>query len=134
VAAEQDDILAGKRVLLIEDSLIIALDAEDILYRLGSLEVLTEGTVPGAIAMIDSTPPDIAILDINLGNTNSFAIADRLMEKGIPFMFATGYGEQAKLPEQHVSRIVAQKPYTLATMRRRLSELLGGAEPDDLPA
>ncbi len=118
------DMLAGQRVLLVEDSLIIALDAEDILRRLGSNNVWTEGTVAGAISAIETVKPTMAILDINLGDTTSFAIADRLDELGIRFLFATGYGEQSKLPDRYMSRIVIQKPYTLATMNRRLPELL----------
>jgi light-regulated signal transduction histidine kinase (bacteriophytochrome)/CheY-like chemotaxis protein len=120
----RSDLLNEQRVLLVEDSLIIALDAEDILSRLGAEQVWTEGTVAGAIAAIETANPTIAVLDINLGDTNSFAIADRLEELGIPFLFATGYGEQSKLPDRHMSRIVVQKPYTLATMNRRLPELL----------
>ena len=118
------NLLAGKRVLLVEDSLIIALDADDILRRLGAADVITDGTVAGALNVLSNDPPDIAILDINLGDHNSFAIADKLLELGIPFMFATGYGEQARLPDQHRPRIVLQKPYTLATMIRRLPEIL----------
>jgi CheY-like chemotaxis protein len=127
----RSDLLRGQKVLLIEDSLIIALDAEDILKRLGADNVLTEGTVAGAIATIDTQAPTLAVLDINLGDSHSFPIADRLDDLGIPFLFATGYGEQSKLPERHMDRIVVQKPYTLQTMNRRLPELLG-AEPADL--
>ena len=119
------DLLLGQRILLVEDSLIIALDAEDILRRLGAEAVYTEGTVAGAIATIETQKPTMAILDINLGDSNSFPIADRLADVGIPFLFATGYGEQSKLPDQHMARIVIQKPYTLATMTRRLPELFG---------
>lgn len=121
----RSDLLDGKRVLLVEDSLIIALDAEDILKRLGADTVSTDGTVAGAIASIETDRPDIAILDINLGDHNSFPIADRLETLEIPFMFATGYGEQAQLPSNHMARIVVQKPYTLAAVSRRLAELLG---------
>ena len=117
-------VLAGKRVLLVEDSLIIALDADDILRRLGAADVFTEGTVRGSIDLLERDPPDIAILDINLGDRDSFPIADKLLALGIPFMFATGYGEQAKLPPQHRARTVLQKPYSLASMIRRLPELL----------
>ncbi|WP_324807308.1 HWE histidine kinase domain-containing protein [Sphingomonas sp. LY29] len=122
------DLLGGRKVLLVEDSLIIALDAEDVLTRLGAGEVLSEPTVPGAIVTIDKHKPDVAILDINLGDSNSFAIADRLDDLGIPFMFATGYGEQARLPDRHLARIVLQKPYTLATVARRLPDILEDAE------
>ncbi|WP_265530195.1 HWE histidine kinase domain-containing protein [Sphingomicrobium marinum] len=114
-------LLKGERVLLVEDSLIIALDAEDILVRLGASEVVTEATVENALAAIDEVKPDFAVLDINLGDRDSFSIADILLAKDIPFVFATGYGEQAKLPKQHASRLVLQKPYTIATVSRRLS-------------
>ena len=129
------DLLAGLNVMLIEDSLIIALDAEDILRRLGARQVTTEGTVSEAIHIIDTDRPDIAILDINLGDHTSFAIADRLDEVGVPFMFATGYGEQLQLPEHHRPRIVLQKPYTIASLARRLPEIIATVRtPEPAPA
>jgi len=118
-------LLRGKDVLLVEDSLIIALDAEDLLVRLGAHAVHTESSALGAIAAIETKRPDIAILDINLGDHDSVPIANRLAEVDVPFMFATGYGEQSQLPDQHKGRPVLQKPYTLASLSRRLSELLG---------
>ncbi|MDP9085219.1 MAG: response regulator, partial [Pseudomonadota bacterium] len=122
------DLLAGRRVLLVEDSLIIALDAEDILKRLGAREVATGGTVHEALRVIDEQRPDIAILDINLGDHDSFAVADALDFADVPFMFATGYGEQLLLPEKYRTRVVLQKPYTMASLARRLPELLGQTE------
>jgi CheY-like chemotaxis protein len=68
--------------------------------------------------------PTLAILDINLGDHTSFAIADRLLELDIPFLFATGYGEQAQLPDDHKARAVVQKPYTLENVARALPELI----------
>ena len=64
------------------------------------------------------------MLDINLGDRTSFAVADRLLELGIPFLFATGYGEQAKLPPDHLARTVVQKPYTLENVARALDLLV----------
>jgi light-regulated signal transduction histidine kinase (bacteriophytochrome) len=107
-----------------EDSLIIALDAEDILQRLGAGHVATAGTVQHALEAIEALEPDLAMLDINLGGQTSFAIADRLGELAIPFLFATGYGEQAQLPEDHKTRAVVQKPYTLENVARALPELM----------
>nr|WP_295372870.1 HWE histidine kinase domain-containing protein [uncultured Sphingosinicella sp.] len=117
-------IIEGRTVLLVEDSLIIALDAEDILKRLGALHVATAGTVQQALEAIDTATPTLAILDINLGDHTSFAIADRLLELDIPFLFATGYGEQAQLPDEHKARTVVQKPYTLENVARALPELI----------
>jgi len=68
------------------------------------------------------------MLDINLGDRNSFPIADRLMELNVPFLFATGYGEQAQLPMEHRHRLVVQKPYTLENVARALDQLLGAGE------
>jgi light-regulated signal transduction histidine kinase (bacteriophytochrome) len=119
----QEKFLAGHRVLLVEDSLIIALDAEDILMRLGA-EVMTASSVEGGLEVIDTDPPTMAVLDINLGDQTSFTVADRLGEMGTPFIFATGYGEQAILPDIHQHRIVVQKPYTLEGIARILEELI----------
>jgi light-regulated signal transduction histidine kinase (bacteriophytochrome) len=118
------NVLAQQRVLLVEDSLIIALDAEDILRKLGADEVNTGASVDAALDLIDLSPPTVAILDINLGYGESFPIADRLLELEIPFVFATGYGEQAQIPMDHRGRVVIQKPYTLEIVARALASLL----------
>ena len=120
--------LEGLDVLLVEDSLIIALDAEDIVTRLGAETVSTAATVDSALDAIGSGHPAVAMLDINLGDRNSFPIADRLMELNVPFLFATGYGEQAQLPMEHRHRLVVQKPYTLENVARALDQLLGAGE------
>ncbi len=117
--------LAGHHLLLVEDSLIIALDAEDIVGRLGAETVSTAANVEAALDIIDAARPTVAVLDINLGDSNSFPIADKLLELDVPFLFATGYGEQAQLPEDHRGRIVVQKPYTLENLARAIDELLG---------
>lgn len=118
--------LARRSLMLVEDSLIISLDAEDILLRLGAEAVSTHATAQGALdALTDGAPqPSVAILDINLGDRTSFPIADRLLQLGIPFIFASGYGEQAALPMEHRNRQVLQKPYTLENMATALAELL----------
>lgn len=120
-------ILRGHRVLLVEDSLIIALDAEDIANRLGAEAVTTAATVPGALDGVEADPPTVAVLDINLGDRTSYSIADRLAELRVPFLFATGYGEQANLPLEHRGRPVIQKPYTLENVARAMDSL--GVEP-----
>jgi hypothetical protein len=69
---------------------------------------------------------DAAVLDINLAGERVFPVANRLAELGIPFVFATGYGE-AGLPDTHHSRIVLQKPYSAAGLRKALERCLSSA-------
>ncbi len=123
-APPPQDLLKGQRVLLVEDSLIIALDAEDIFERLGADHVATASSVEAALDIIAADRPTLAVLDINLGSSTSFSIADELLDLGIPFMFATGYGEQAQFPDKHRGRLVLQKPYTIENMARILATLL----------
>ncbi len=111
-----------KSVLLVEDSLIIALDAEDILNRFGA-SVSTASTAEAAHDLLDEARFDFAILDINLGDQTSFGIADRLQEQGVPYFFASGYGEQASLPMEHRSAMVVQKPYTTHNVAKAVQEL-----------
>ncbi len=125
-------VLVGRNVLVVEDSLIIALDAEDIVGRLGAETISTSATVDGALELIETTGPDVAMLDINLGDRTSFAIADRLVELNVPFLFATGYGEQAQLPMEHRGRIVVQKPYTIENVARAVETLLGTSSAADV--
>lgn len=120
--------LAGHHVLLVEDSLIIALDAEDILSRLGAASVTPTAAVEAALDSIDAHQPTVAMLDVNLGDRTSFPVADRLRELGIPYLFATGYGEQVRLPLDHARQQVVQKPYTLENVARAFDQLVGTAD------
>lgn len=113
------DLLSDVTVLLVEDSLIIALDAEDILQSLDAT-VLIASSAEAALDLLGETQPNLAILDINLGDQTSFGVADRLTDLGVPFFFASGYGEQANLPMEHRARTVIQKPYTTSNVVRAI--------------
>jgi two-component sensor histidine kinase/CheY-like chemotaxis protein len=117
-------LLSGE-VLLVEDSLIIAMDAEDILLRLGAERVTTAGTVRQALDALETIRPTAAILDINLGTETSLAIADKLRGLGIPYLFASGYGEQAQLPDDHAGVPILQKPYSSDGIAGGLRVVLG---------
>jgi two-component sensor histidine kinase len=119
-------VIAGN-VLLVEDSLIIAMDAEDILLRLGAERVQTAASVGTAMAEIDAEPPRLAVLDVNLGAETSIPVADRLRAAGIPYIFASGYGEQARMPEAHAEVPMIQKPYTIESIGRALAGIMATA-------
>ncbi len=98
-------------VLLVEDSMIIALDAEDCLAELGVGTVRVESSVASALDALAKSTPQLAILDYNLGPENSEPVAAKLREMGVPFWLATGYGEmQDRLEELGASGLLT-KPY-----------------------
>lgn len=106
--------LEGKTALLVEDSMIIALDGEDALRALGAAQVLTAANVRHAMALIDSEDIHFALLDYNLGAETSAPIAERLVAAGIPFLFATGYGEAISDETRFPGIATLSKPYGAA--------------------
>ncbi|RUM07526.1 HWE histidine kinase domain-containing protein [Rhizobium chutanense] len=104
--------LLGLNALLVENNLIIAMDGEEILRRLGA-EVATAPSVAEAMEILADRSFDLALLDVNLGDETSFGIADRLAAEGVPFVFATGYGEGIAQANSHSGAPVLQKPYTM---------------------
>ncbi|MAS07541.1 MAG: histidine kinase [Ahrensia sp.] len=108
-------------VLLVEDNLIIAMDAEDILRGMGIERISVCGSVSRAQSLLDDGDVDFAVLDVNLGSERSIPVAERLLEEGIPFIFASGYGEKSNLPEPLRTVPVLAKPYDSDGMRKAMS-------------
>jgi CheY-like chemotaxis protein len=84
--------VAARRILIVEDEMMIAMMIEDFLQELGWDVVGSAGGTERAIALARATDIDAAILDVNLNGRDTFAVADILRERQIPFVFATGYG------------------------------------------
>jgi CheY-like chemotaxis protein len=97
-------------VLIVEDDPIIAIDFEDRLLGFGVTSVRTVGSVTQALDAIARRAPDFALLDVELIREKSFAIAERLVALEIPFVFVTGYGNDARIPPEFTSRPRLQKP------------------------
>jgi light-regulated signal transduction histidine kinase (bacteriophytochrome)/CheY-like chemotaxis protein len=109
--------------LIVEDNLIIAMSAEVILLELGARHVETAASVNQALKSIEREKPSFALLDLNLGNENSIKVGQKLMELDVPFIFATGYGERAPIPEELAAAPVIQKPYTREVVESALGKL-----------
>jgi CheY-like chemotaxis protein len=106
-------------VLLVEDNFIIALDTEHILRTLGIANVRTARSVGQALDQIAAAPPEFALLDVNLGDEKCFEIASRLQALGVPFAFATGYGDDhSLLPAEFAHALIAAKPYSAEDLDR----------------
>jgi light-regulated signal transduction histidine kinase (bacteriophytochrome) len=116
-AGEDASAAMPKDVLLVEDTMIIALDAEDMMRQLGVETVRVTGSVAQALKEIADRAPDFALLDVNLGSENSFAIAEHLANLGIRFAFASGYGDQLAFPAPFANTPKLRKPYLLHSMK-----------------
>lgn len=109
-------------LLVAEDEWLVAMLLEDVLRQAG-YRVLLVARLSSGLALAASAAIDAAILDINLSGEDSFPLADELHRRGIPFLFASGYGAE-RLPERFGDRIVLQKPYDLASIQAALVALL----------
>jgi len=103
--------LAGFNVLLLEDNLIVALEAEDLLRSLGATSVVAVSTIAAAVRVRETASIDFAMLDINLGVENSLGFAASLRASKTPFLFASGYGEQTKMGDSMPAELTVSKPY-----------------------
>jgi light-regulated signal transduction histidine kinase (bacteriophytochrome) len=112
--------LRGKSLLLVEDSMMIALDAQTMLQNCGA-DVEVAANTSDARRAIKVNSFDAAILDVNLYTETSFLIAEDLLERAIPFVFATGYGEKVTVPERFRNILVVSKPYEEYTLRAALA-------------
>ena len=112
--------LQGKNLLLVEDSMMIALDAQAMLQNCGA-EVELATTTADARRAMTLNKFDAAILDVNLYTETSFAIAEDLQDRDIPFVFATGYGETIVVPDRFKGVFVVSKPYIEDVLRAALA-------------
>jgi DNA-binding response OmpR family regulator len=111
--------LAGRRVLVVEDEYLLADDMAQALRKLGAEVVGPVPTTDKALALLDSEPIDGAVLDINLRGQMAFPVADVLRERGVPFVFATGY-DQATVPSAYDGVPRWEKPFNTQDLVRAL--------------
>ena len=113
----------GKRILVVEDEPIVALALQDMLAELGYEVVGPAFRLAAALECAASEAIDAAILDVNMGEGDSYAVAATLRGRGIPFLFATGYGRMGIEPG-HEQAAVLQKPYREDQVEAALRALL----------
>jgi CheY-like chemotaxis protein len=114
--------LAGLRVLVVEDEMMVSMLIEDMLSDLGCVVVGPAARLDEAMELARASEFDCAVLDVNLGGQPIFPLADLLRERGRPFAFATGYGD-AGLRDADRGTPVLQKPFREGDLARVLGEL-----------
>lgn len=114
-------------VLILEDSLIIAMEAEEILRESGAETVNIVSNVEQALATIAVEHYDFALLDVNLGDSMSFDFARTLRERGIRFGFVSGYSNTADFPSDMQDVPLLVKPFDEVAMQHFLAKLASKA-------
>ncbi len=114
---------AARRVLVVEDELMVGWLLQDMLTDLGCTVVGPAARIAEALAMIDVEAIDAAVLDVNLNGELSYPGADALRAHGIPFAFSTGY-HKASVRDGYQEQAVVQKPYQASDLARVLTGLL----------
>jgi CheY-like chemotaxis protein len=84
-------LLSGRRVLVVEDEMLVLIMIEDMLVDLGCESVTAAATIAQALALIEAQVFDVAMLDMNLNGSQPYSVADALAARIIPFVFSTGY-------------------------------------------
>lgn len=105
--------------------MLVAMLMEDILTDFGCDVVSTVARLDDAVKSAREEEIDIALLDVNLGGKRSFPVADILAERGVPFLFVSGYGEHG-LEAPHQNRPVIQKPFSPEAIADALLNALKG--------
>ena len=114
----------GCKILIVEDQMLIAMDVEGMLSDRGFANVTVTNSTDEALIFMRGVTPDAAILDINLGRDTSIPVAEELLKRGVPFIFATGYGEGSIIPEALGSAPIVRKPYEAETLIDALSRAM----------
>ena len=123
-----DQLLSGKRVLIIEDEMLVLMAIEDMLGDLGCTSITVAGNIDTALDFIAANLFDLATLDVNLNGTRSRLVAEALSNRGIPFAFSTGYGEHG-VDEGYGHCPVLNKPYGCVQFANVLTRLLAEGAP-----
>ena len=111
------------RILVVEDELMIRMLLEDMLGELGHTVAAAAARIDEALEAAKTAKVDLAILDVNLNGEPISPVADALVARGVPFVFATGYGEHG-LPAPYRDRPTLKKPFQLEGLEQMLLSVI----------
>ncbi|WP_174274874.1 response regulator [Sphingomonas bacterium] len=123
-------LLAGRRILVVEDEMLVLMQIETALEELGCSAICAAASVAEALAMLAGQSFDAAMIDVNLGGEKSYPVADMLTRRGIPFAFSTGYGDHGNRIDFN-DRPTLRKPYVRADLVAVFEQLIAD---EPLPA
>ena len=115
--------LAGLRVLLVEDEMVVSLLIEDVLADAQCIVVGPFARVADALEAAQTETVDVAVLDVNVAGVKVYPVADVLAERGTPYLFLSGYGPNAIQEERPHAR-VCSKPFRTEHLLAMLTDLV----------
>ncbi|MEX0337628.1 MAG: HWE histidine kinase domain-containing protein [Arenibacterium sp.] len=108
--------------LVLEDNMVIALDAADMLTELGAEHVSTASDVSEALEILATSTVCFALIDVNLGTENALPVVQKCVDLGIPAVLATGYEFDSELMAQYPAIGLVKKPFNIENLRVVLAE------------
>jgi CheY-like chemotaxis protein len=118
-----DNQISGKRILVVEDSPVVADASEMMLGDLGCTVVGPAGNMASALQLAEEEEFDLALVDVNIRGGKSFPVLKILQRREIPFLLTSGYADWT-MPEEWRERPRLAKPYTPNLLRDSLLQLL----------
>lgn len=112
----------NKRILVVEDNILIAMDVEDQIAEQGCTPIGPFSHVSDGLEAVRQTDLHGAVLDVNLGDERVWPIAELLDQLGVPFVLATGYSD-AEVPERFKTRPRLEKPISPGSLAAALKQL-----------
>lgn len=117
--------LAVRRVLIVEDEPLLAMNLEDMLNQLGHCVTETAIRIDKALSQAEGGEFDLAFLDINLAGSNTFQVAAILRARKIPFIFTSGYGADGLIDGYRDAHLLT-KPFRVEELERMIAVAVSG--------
>lgn len=109
-----------RRLLLVEDDVLIGMMLVDMLDALGFPEPAQATSNEEAIAILEREAIAGALVDINLGEAKGWVTADALAARGVPFAFTSGGGDV--IPPAHAGRKLVTKPFRISEIEATIGD------------
>lgn len=112
----------GFNVIVLEDEPLVALMIEEMLQEMGCAIAAVALNDKEALAALGDPRIDLAVLDVNLGGTDSLLVAQECQRRGIPIIFATGYSVR-DVPVECLDWPIVPKPFSRQQMQRAMDAI-----------
>jgi CheY-like chemotaxis protein len=114
---------------LVEDEALLRMMTVEMLEELGHRVVAEAGTITAAEPLARNAEFDLALLDINVGGTNIAPIAEIIADRGLPFVFVSGYGSEGR-PQSFKDRPALRKPFLIESLADMIKKVVGDSPAD----